>query len=102
MFNCDRDQPFARLVDRKARKTYGTGTFSFHLTDSVTIVTQQPRCISGATWVDVEMQDVWLSPPLDKQVPPIEFNQDIGRWLQEHAVQTHMFIFARADDLAEV
>lgn len=48
------------------------------------------------------MEDVWLSPPVEMQVPPIVFDQQFGRWLKEHVVQTHLFVFARADELVEV
>eukprot|EP01046_Picozoa_sp_COSAG06_P030066 COSAG06_NODE_2835_length_6201_cov_127.447722_3_plen_112_part_00 len=35
------------------------------------------------------------------QSPPIAFEQNIGRWLKEHTVQTQLFVFARGKDLVE-
>ena len=71
--------PFTGLVDRTAKKTYGT----------------------GASWVDVPIDDIWLSPSPQEQVPPIVFTENVGSWLREHPIETHLFVFGTAKQLKE-
>ena len=66
-------------MDRSAKKTYGT----------------------GASWVDVPIDDIWLSPSPQEQVPPIVFTEKVGSWLREHPIETHLFVFGTAKQLKE-
>jgi len=76
---CGQSTPFTGLVDRTAKKTYGT----------------------GASWVDVPIDDIWLSPSPQEQVPPIVFTENVGSWLREHPIETHLFVFGTAKQLKE-
>ena len=66
-------------MDRSAKKTYGT----------------------GASWVDVPIDDIWLSPSPQEQVPPVVFTEKVGSWLREHPIETHLFVFGTAKQLKE-